>query len=49
MMKKNNLNKTKSIFCDCKHPKWKIVRTHGKNSRGFCVCKWCGKVLKLKR
>ncbi|MDD5651217.1 MAG: hypothetical protein PHF86_12510 [Candidatus Nanoarchaeia archaeon] len=29
----------------CSHTKYKIVRSHGKNSRGVPVCKYCGKVI----
>jgi hypothetical protein len=38
--------KSKDGWCDCRFPKWKIVRSHGKKSRGYFVCKICKGVLR---
>ncbi len=32
----------------CNHKRNKIVRTHGKKSRGYMVCKDCGKIINKK-
>lgn len=30
----------------CDHTKYKIIQSHGNNSRGIPVCKICGKLIK---
>ncbi len=35
-------------YCKCSRLKTKVVRTHGRNSRGYLVCKRCKKVIKKK-
>jgi hypothetical protein len=30
---------------NCKHSKWKTIKTHGKKSRGYMVCKICDEVI----
>lgn len=32
----------------CKHLRYKVVRTHGKKSRGYMVCKDCGNIITKK-
>jgi hypothetical protein len=32
----------------CSHRRYKIVRTHGKKSRGYMVCKDCNKLIRKK-
>jgi hypothetical protein len=34
-------------YCKCReHTKFKIVRTHGKKSKGYKVCKYCKRLIK---
>lgn len=35
-------------FCQCKFPKTKVIRTHGRKARGYLVCRRCGKLVKRK-
>jgi len=32
----------------CNHKRYKIIKTHGKKSTGYLVCKDCKKIIKKK-